>query len=157
MKELLFFDRCFWCLEDFFSHMEGVLATEVGYANGNPDLVPAYYEVGKGNTGYEEVCRVFFDEERVSVHTLCTAFFQRLNPARRYTEEEKVLRENQSKVLFVDYADREAVICAKEAVEAQYQNKLLTQVEPLSIYYRAEEEHQHYFARHPEEAACAVR
>ena len=100
--------------------------------------------------------RLFRRGARIGTHAL-HRIFPAPESARRYTEEEKVLRENQSKVLFVDYADREAVICAKEAVEAQYQNKLLTQVEPLSIYYRAEEEHQHYFARHPEEAACAVR
>lgn len=156
MKELFFFDRCFWCLEDFFANTEGVVATEVGYANGNQSIVPEYYEVGKGETGYEEVCRVFFDEAVISVEELCRMFFMRLNPRRVYSEEESDLRENQSKVLFVDTLDRPLIEQAKQAVEEAFHNPLLTKIEPLSIYYKAEEEHQHYFARHPEEAACAL-
>ena len=83
-------------------------------------------------------------------------FFMRLNPRRVYSEEESDLRENQSKVLFVDTLDRPLIEQAKQAVEEAFHNPLLTKIEPLSIYYKAEEEHQHYFARHPEEAACAL-
>lgn len=156
MKEILFFDKCFWCLEDFCSYIDGVTATEVGYANGNPDIIPEYYEVGKGETGYEEVARVFYDEGKVSLEELCTQFLERLNPRKTFTNEEKLLRENQSKIIFVDYRDAERIEAVKSAIEEKYGNKLLTTIEPLVNYYTAEEEHQHYFKKHPEEAACAL-
>ena len=157
MKEMIFFDRCFWCLEAFFSNCPGVVATEVGYANGNPNIIPEYEEVGKGRTGYEEVCRVFFDEAQISVKELCHMFLIRLNPRRVFSEEEMKLRENQSKILFVDAFDCKEAEQAKEEIEETFHNHLLTTIEPLTIYYKAEEEHQHYFKRHPEEAACAIR
>ena len=157
MKELIFFDRCFWCLEDFFSYVDGVCATEVGYANGNPEIIPEYYEVGTGKTGYEEVVRVFFDEDRLSICELCAIFWKRMNPAKIYTEEEKLLRDNQSKILFVDYADEAEILRTKDKLTAEYGDHLLTVIEPLQNYYRAEEEHQHYYKKHPEQAACAIR
>lgn len=156
MKEICFYYRCFWCLEDFFSNIKGVVATEVGYANGNREIVPEYHEVGNGETGYEEVTRVYFDESVLSVYELCCLFFRRLNPKKTYQPEEKELRENQSKILFVDYWDEAAVKRAKEDTERSFDNPMLTKIEPLQIYYRAEEEHQHYFKKHPEEAACSL-
>lgn len=156
MKELMFFDRCFWCLEDFFANMEGVLATEVGYANGDPAIIPEYYEVGKGKTGYEEVARVIFDEEVIPLPEICRRFFKKLNPKKEYSAEEKLLRENQSKIIFVDFRDEEEIRRVKQAVTAEYGDHLLTQIEPLQRYFRAEEEHQHYFKKHPEEAVCAL-
>lgn len=157
VKEILFFDKCFWCLEDFCSYLDGVVATEVGYANGNPDIVPEYYEVGRGETGYEEVARVFYDEEKISLEEICTQFLEKLNPRKVYSDEEKLLRENQSKIIYVDHRDAGRIEAVKAAVEERYGNQLLTVIEPLHNYYTAEEEHQHYYKKHPEDASCPRR
>lgn len=155
MKQVLFFDKCFWCLEDFFSYIDGVVETEVGYANGHT-ANPTYHEVGDGGTGYEEVCKVTFDDSRISLNDLCISFFMKLNPKKVYTEEEKRLRENQSKVIYCDKTDKSIILKAKAEIEQKYGSELLTQVEPLVCYYKAEEEHQHYFKKHPEEAICRI-
>lgn len=155
MKEIYFYDKCFWCLENFFSYIEGVVETEVGYANGNTNN-PSYYEVGDGHTGHEEVCKVCYDETIVSLESLLESFFKKLNPRKVYTEEEKTLRENQSAVIYNNDADLETILRIKQQIENTFQNELLTKVEPLKYYYKAEEEHQHYFKKHPEEAVCKL-
>ncbi len=155
MKEILFYSKCFWCLEDFFSYVNGVTQTEVGYANGHT-LNPTYKEVCDGQTGYEEVCKVYYNEDIVTIEKLLEDFFEKLNPKRIYKEEEKLLRQNQSSVLYTSEIDRNIILKVKETIENKNNNKLLTKVEPLKCYYRAEEEHQHYFKKYPNEASCPI-
>lgn len=155
MKEIYFFDKCFWCLEDFFSNINGVISTQVGYANGHTKN-PTYYEVGEGNTGYEEVCKVCYDETVVSLEELTNAFFKKLNPAKIHSDADALLRDNQSAVIFTNAGDAEIILRVKEEIELKYNNKLLTKIVPLSNYYIAEDEHQHYYKKHPDEASCPI-
>lgn len=155
MKTLYFFDRCFWCLEDFFSYIDGVVETEVGYANGHTKN-PTYEQVGSGTTGYEEVCKVVFNEAILPIDTLVFQFFQKLNPRKIYTLEESADHENQSAIYYSLEKDKDTILKVKQEIEETYKNPLLTVVEPLTSYYTAEEEHQHYFKKHPEEAICKI-
>jgi len=153
MKEVYFFDRCFWCLEEFFSLIPGVINTEVGYANGHTDN-PTYYEVGDGMTGYEEVCKVQYNEAIVSLETLVEEFFNRLNSLGVHTPKERLLRENQSKIIYSNKADVVTLFRVKTNASKHYNKVFMTKIEPLNTYYKAEEEHQHYFKRNPQEKVC---
>lgn len=151
MKEIYFYSKCFWCLEDLFSSFDGVIHTEVGYANGRTKN-PTYEEVCSGETGHEEVCKVVYDENVISLKSLLTVFFKNLDPTKQYNEIEQELRENQSAVIFSDGKDLPVILSQKSAIEAEFGNPMLTKIAPLSCYYKAESRHQHYFKNHPDEA-----
>ena len=145
---------CFWSLEAVYERVDGVMAVESGYANGHfPG--PSYAQVCTGETGHVEVVQLRFDNERISLRQVLEIFFAIHDPTTRNRQGNDVGPQYRSGIYWHDEAQRAAAQAVLEEVDAALGGRVVTEVLPLSGYTRAEEEHQHYYARHPHQGYCA--
>ena len=144
---------CFWCTEAVFERVRGVLAVESGYCNGQSPA-PSYEQVCTGQTGHAEVVRVRFDPEQVSLRELLEVFFAVHDPTTLNRQGADVGTQYRSGI-YVHSPAQEAV--AREVLaEAQtaHGGRVVTELLPERNYHRAEDYHQHYYARNPEQGYC---
>lgn len=146
---------CFWCTEAVFEQVQGVTAVESGYCNGHfPN--PSYEQVCTGETGHAEVVRVTFDDQQISLRDILAIFFATHDPTTLNRQGHDVGTQYRSGI----YASSEEQATAAREVlqEAQqaFGGRVVTEVEPLQDYSRAEDYHQRYFARHPYQGYCAA-
>lgn len=146
---------CFWCLEAVYEQVRGVLSVESGYANGHVDA-PHYEQVCTGATGHAEAVRLVFDPARISLRDLLEVFFLIHDPTTLNRQGHDVGTQYRSGI----YTEHEDQRLTAEAVLAEVQRGLaapvVTELQPLQHFWRAEDEHQHYFANHPGQGYCAV-
>jgi peptide-methionine (S)-S-oxide reductase len=148
---------CFWCLEAVFKELRGVTWVMSGYAAGHV-ANPSYYSVCQGTTGHAEVVQVKFDPDQLAYADLLRVFFAIHDPTTLNRQGNDVGTQYRSIILTHSDAQKataEAVM--KEIDDAKiWGKKLVTQIEPLTAFYEAEEEHHDYFARNPWAGYCQV-
>jgi peptide-methionine (S)-S-oxide reductase len=145
---------CFWCLEAVYEQVEGVLAVESGYSNGQA-ANPTYEQVCSGRTGHAEVVRVTFDPARLSLREVLEIFFSIHDPTSLNRQGNDVGTQYRSGIYtHTPEQERVAREVLAEANEA-HRGRVVTELEPLRSYTRAEAHHQHYFANNPEQGYCA--
>ena len=147
-KEIYLAGGCFWDTEHFFKQIEGVLETEVGFANGHTEN-PTYKEVYTDETGFAETVYVKFDSDVVSLEFLLNMFFKAIDPTSLNKQGEDEGTRYRTGVYYTN-ADDLVII---EKVFAQEQQKfdepLAVEKLPLQNYYSAEEYHQDYLDKNP--------
>jgi peptide-methionine (S)-S-oxide reductase len=145
---------CFWCLEAVYEQMRGVLAVESGYSNGEA-LAPSYEEVSRGDTGHAEVVRIEFDPAVASLRELLEVFFTIHDPTTRNRQGNDVGSQYRSGIYTHDEAQMAVAREVLAEVNVATGGRVVTELEPLRNYWRAENYHQHYFAQHPGQGYCA--
>lgn len=148
MREIVLAGGCFWGVEEFLSRIEGVIETEVGYANGRTPN-PTYEEVCYKNTYYAEVCRVKYDEIKLSLERLLDKFWSIIDPTALNRQGPDVGSQYRTGIYYTDEADLDIILHSKENEQVKYDKKLVTEVKPLESYYKAEEYHQRYLKKNP--------
>lgn len=146
---------CFWCLEAVYEEMEGVHDVVSGYAGGD-DPSPAYKEVCDGTTGHAEVVRIDFDPRSVTFDQLLEVFFAIHDPTSLNRQGADVGTQYRSIILYADDAQKAAAeaAIAQENEHGGWGRPLVTEVEPLATFHAAEDYHQDYFRRNPEQGYC---
>jgi peptide-methionine (S)-S-oxide reductase len=146
---------CFWCLEAVYKDLNGVQSVLSGYAGGHV-ANPTYKAVCNGNTGHAEVVQVVFDPAVLSYADLLRVFFTIHDPTTKDRQGNDVGTQYRSIILTHDDAQAAtARAVMQEIAEAKiYPNRLVTQIEPLTVFYPAEPEHHDYFARNPYTGYC---
>jgi peptide-methionine (S)-S-oxide reductase len=149
---------CFWCLEAVYEQVDGVIAVESGYANGHV-LHPRYEQVCNGDTGHAEVVQIRYDAARISLRDLLEIFFVIHDPTTLNRQGNDVGSQYRSGIYIShpeqDAVAREVVAEVQAALSSQGSRRVVTEIQPLANYSRAEELHQRYFAKHPDQAYCA--
>lgn len=148
MKEIVLAGGCFWGVEEFLSRIEGVTETEVAYANGRTPN-PTYEDVCYKNTYYAEVCRVRYDETKLSLENLLERFWTIIDPTTLNRQGPDVGSQYRTGIYYTDEADLEAILKSKDEEQGKYSKKIVTEVKPLENYYRAEQYHQKYLKKNP--------
>jgi peptide-methionine (S)-S-oxide reductase len=146
---------CFWCLEAVYLGLEGVQSVMSGYAAGHV-ANPTYKAVCNGNTGHAEVVQVVFDPTVVSYADLLRVFFTIHDPTTKDRQGNDVGTQYRSIILTHDEAQAAtARDVMQEITDAKiYSGKLVTTIEPLTVFDPAEAEHHDYFARNPYTGYC---
>lgn len=145
---------CFWCVEAVFERVDGVTAVESGYCNGHV-LHPSYEAVCRGDTGHAEVVRVSFGAERIGLEEVLDIFFHVHDPTTLNRQGNDVGTQYRSGIYF-ESADHERV--ARQVLaqaQAAHGGRVVTEVQALANYSKAEDYHQHYFANNPGQGYCA--
>ncbi len=146
---------CFWCLEAVYLQLKGVEKSVSGYAGGAVKN-PTYNQVCGGRTGHAEVVQVTFDPAIVSYEDLLKIFFTIHDPTTLNRQGNDVGTQYRSAIYYQSQeqkATAERVIA--ELNEAKLWNgPIVTEVTPLDIFYPAEEYHQNYFERNPNQPYC---
>lgn len=146
---------CFWCLEAVFDRLQGVLDVESGYANGH-DPAPTYEAVCTGQTGHAEVVRVSFDPAVRSLESLLQVFFAIHNPTTLNRQGADVGTQYRSGIYWQEPAQAEVAQSVMQDLQAQawWPGRWVTELLPLSNYHPAEDYHQDYFLRNPNQGYC---
>ena len=138
---------CFWGMQKFLQQFDGVLSTEVGYANG-PTADPTYEDVCR-NAGHAETVRVEFDPKVISLTTLLEYYFMVIDPLSVNRQGEDSGIQYRTGVYYTD----EAMLPEIRAVFAAQAEKagapLAVELAPLQNFYTAEEYHQKYLDKNP--------
>jgi peptide-methionine (S)-S-oxide reductase len=145
---------CFWCLEAVYEQVDGVLAVESGYCNGQT-VSPSYEQVCRGDTGHAEVVRVSFDPDRISLHQVLEIFFTIHDPTTLNRQGNDIGPQYRSGIYFESESQRATAQAVLDEVNAALRGRAVTEILPLSNYSRAEDYHQHYFAKNPAQGYCA--
>ena len=152
-RELIVGGGCFWCTEAVFELLKGVSDVESGYANGHtPD--PTYRDICTGDTGYAEVIKITYDDSIITVDTLLEIFFLVHNPTTLNRQGADVGTQYRSTILYTDDETKEAAESAMEAAQADYSDPIVTVIEPLDNYYKAEAYHQDYYRQNQMQGYC---
>lgn len=144
---------CFWGVEHHFLKLTGVLAAPVGYAGGHTEH-PTYEEVCRKDTQHAEVVNIEFDAEVISRQQLLEDFFKMHDPTTLNRQGPDIGSQYRS-VIFVA-SEEEKRLAQKVMTEAQtdYAQPIVTTLEPLAPFWRAEEYHQQYFIKRGIDRGC---
>lgn len=148
---------CFWCVEAAFEELNGVRAVTSGYAGGHTEN-PTYREVCSGETGHAEVVQIEYDPDAISYDELLEVFFTIHDPTQLNRQGPDVGTQYRSIILYHDDEQRELAESYVEALdeESGYDDDVVTEIAPLERFFRAEENHQDYFAKNPTDAYCSM-
>jgi peptide-methionine (S)-S-oxide reductase len=145
---------CFWCLEAVYERIDGVKSVVSGYAGGSkPD--PTYTEVCTGTTGHAEVVQVSYDPEVISYQKVLELFWKAHDPTTLNRQGADVGTQYRSIILYAD--DTQRGIAERSIAEAagHLSNPIVTEIQPLKVFYPAEEYHQDYYAKNPYAGYCS--
>ena len=148
MKEIYLAGGCFWGLQKFFDQFNGVLETEVGYANGNT-VNPKYPEVKAQLTGHAETVYVKYDSTIISLEKLLEYFYMVIDPTSLNKQGEDEGTSYRTGIYYLNDTDREVAIKITEEKQKEYNKEIVVEIEPLRFYYAAEEYHQKYLDKNP--------
>ena len=148
MKHIVLAGGCFWGIEAYFQRKDGVVATEVGYANGHTEN-PSYREVCAHTTGHAEVVKIAYDESVVNLETLLTYFWKVVDPTVLNRQGPDIGDQYRTGIYFVDAADLETIKASVETEQKKYNRPIVTEVKPLGLYFPAEAYHQKYLDKNP--------
>jgi peptide-methionine (S)-S-oxide reductase len=147
-KTLIVGGGCFWCVEAVLEDLIGVESVENGYAGGTVKN-PTYEQVCGGDTMHAEVCKITFDPKKISEEDLLHVFFTAHDPTTLNAQGGDRGTQYRSVIFYRDAAEKALgqKIISEVDSEKIYNNKIVTTLEPLTDYYRAEEYHQDYYAK----------
>ncbi|MCQ2280584.1 MAG: peptide-methionine (S)-S-oxide reductase MsrA [Bacteroidales bacterium] len=146
--EIWFAAGCFWGAQKFFKMVEGVISTEVGFANGDTQD-PSYQEVYTDTTGHAECVHVVYQPDVVSLRELTELYFQIIDPLSLNQQGEDVGTRYRTGVYFNRTEDAEILKEIFEEQQAKFGENLAVELLPLKCFYPAEEYHQDYLDKNP--------
>ena len=148
---------CFWCTEAVFQRLQGVDKVLSGYTGGFIKN-PPYREVCQGRTGHAEALYIEFNPEQISFRQLLEVFFATHDPTTLNRQGNDVGTQYRSEIFFTnehqkETAERFIELLNKENV---FGSPVVTALSEASEFYPAEEEHQEYYNRNPEQPYCQI-
>lgn len=148
---------CFWCVEAVFSSVKGVTDVIPGYAGGAISN-PTYREVCSGRTGHAEVVRVEFNVEEIDISELFAVFFATHNPTTLNKQGGDVGTQYRSAIFPSSTEQRTLAEKALKIVidSGEWEDDIVTTVEDLDAFYKAEDYHNNYFAENEEAPYCSA-
>ena len=146
MAEIYVAGGCFWGLEEYFSRIEGVEETTVGYANGQVETTN-YQLIHQ--TDHAETVHLIYDEERVSLREILLYYFRVIDPLSVNKQGNDVGRQYRTGVYYTDQADKAVIEQVFAEQEKQLGQTIAVELEPLRHYVLAEDYHQDYLKKNP--------
>jgi len=152
-EQAVFGSGCFWCTEAIYERLDGVKSVVAGYAGGTTEN-PTYEEVCTGTTGHAEVAEITFDSTVISYAKLLEIFWKAHDPTSLNRQGADAGTQYRSVIFYLD--DRQKALAEKSKQEAQkmFDKPIVTEIQPLTRFYKAENYHQEYFTNHPNAPYC---
>ncbi len=146
---------CFWCTEAQFSQLKGVLKAASGYSGGTT-VNPTYKEVCTGTTGHAEVVHILYDPTVISFDELLEAFWVAHDPTQLNRQGNDIGTQYRSVIFYHNKAQKQKAEAYKNRLneEKVYDNPVVTEIAPFSVFYKAEDYHQDYYSRNGHEPYC---
>ena len=147
---------CFWCTEAVYKEVTGVTDVESGYSNGHVQR-PSYEDVCSGATGHNEVVKLAFDPGVISLREILEIFFVVHDPTTLNAQGNDHGTQYRSGIYYSDDAQKQVAqeVISELAKDAGFfSRKIVTEVVPLANYWPAEDYHQDFFERNPNQGYC---
>lgn len=137
---------CFWGVQYFFDQLDGVLETEVGYAGGHVDN-PTYEQVCYEGTGHAEVCKIYFDDEKLSLNDIVKYFFMMHDPTQINRQGPDIGDQYRSVIFYENDVQKKQIDVVLALMQKSVEGKIATSLEKLDTFWPAEDYHQKFTAR----------
>ena len=148
IKDIYLAGGCFWGTEHYFKQVEGVVETEVGFANGHTEN-PTYEEVYTDETGYAETVHVKYNPEVVSLRFLLQLYFKAIDPGSLNKQGHDEGTRYRTGIYYTESADLPVVNEVFDEVQRHYDQPLAVERQPLERFFTADEYHQDYLEKNP--------
>ena len=148
MKKIVLAGGCFWGVEEYFSRIDGVKETKVGYANGHKEN-PTYEEVCTGLTGHAEAIYIEYAQDEVTLNKILEKYFGIIDPTVLNRQGPDIGHQYRTGIYYIDKEDLEVINEYKEKEQLKYDKPIVTEIEPLKCFYDGEEYHQSYLKKNP--------
>ncbi|MCE9684359.1 peptide-methionine (S)-S-oxide reductase MsrA [Halomonas alkalisoli] len=144
----IFGGGCFWCVEEAFDKVDGVVATTSGFSGGHVEN-PSYDQVVAGGTGHVEVVKVEYEPDQVDYATLLHVFWRNVDPfavERQFCDRGKHYR---SAIFYGSEEERELAEATRDELAERFERNIATEITSFESFYPAEEYHQDYYRKNP--------
>ena len=155
LQQATFGGGCFWCTEAVFLEVKGIEKVVSGYSGGNAPGKPTYREICSGLTGHAEVIQVTYDENIISYESILIIFMTTHDPTQLNRQGADVGTQYRSVIYYHNEQQKEIAKTIINALTPVYNEKIVTKISPLSIFYEAEKEHQAYYKNNQNSGYCS--
>lgn len=140
---------CFWCLQNLFDGMEGIVETTVGYTGGNTPN-PTYEQVCAGDTGHAEAIRIAYDPEAISYQELLDVFWHNIDPTALNRQFCDTGTQYRTAIYTHSAAQKQLAEASKESLQKSGKFDIIhTEIAKAGPFYPAEAYHQAYYKKNP--------
>ena len=156
LKKATFGSGCFWCTEAVFERVEGVQSVVSGYAGGTVEY-PSYKQVCTGTTGHAEVIQITYDPDIITYDELLQIFWRTHDPTTLNRQGNDVGTQYRSVIFYHDDEQKQLAEKYKEELNASgaWKDPIVTEIVPLTNFYKAEDYHQNYYENNPNQGYCS--
>lgn len=157
LEQATFGAGCFWCVEAIFEEVKGVKSVIAGYAGGEIKN-PTYRQVSSGRTDHAEVTRITYDPSVLSYEQLLEVFWHTHNPTTKNRQGADVGPQYRSVIFYHNEKQKKIAQKSLEKTDASdlWEDPIVTEIEPLTNFSKAENYHQNYYANNPNAGYCQV-
>lgn len=148
---------CYWCVEAVYENLIGVKSAISGYAGGKV-ANPTYEDVSTGRSGYAEVVQITYDKNVTNLDEIFKVFFTVHDPTTLNRQGADVGTQYRSAIFYKNEAQKKAAqtIIAAMKKAGIYDSPIVTTLEPLTKFYKAEDYHQNYYANNKSQPYCQM-
>jgi len=146
---------CFWCAEAIFMMLDGVISVDPGFAGGTVPN-PTYEEVCSQTTGHAEVVKIAYNPQIISYEKLLEVFWKSHDPTTLYRQGPDIGKQYRSIILYVNTDQKILAEQHKKNLEKSgiFSDSIVTEIEPLTAFYPAENYHRDYYRTHKSQPYC---
>ena len=155
MKTYVLAGGCFWCLDAAYRVLRGITVVTSGYTGGETKN-PTYQQICTGLTGHAEAVQVTFDPDQIPSDVVLDAFFLMHDPRQLNRQGDDVGTQYRSAMFYNDSEELALFKSALGRATEIWGDEIVTQLSPLENFYPAEDYHQDFFAKNPEQGYCVA-
>ncbi|HEY1848836.1 MAG TPA: peptide-methionine (S)-S-oxide reductase MsrA [Opitutaceae bacterium] len=144
---------CFWCLDAAYKLLPGVTHVTCGYSGGTV-AHPTYEQVCTEETGHAEVVKIDYDPSKVSLDRILDYFWKVHDPTQVGGQGNDMGSQYRSIILYGDPAQKAAAEHSRDEAQKKWNDRITTEIVPLKQFWPAEDYHQDYFEKHPDQGYC---
>ncbi|QWC21266.1 peptide-methionine (S)-S-oxide reductase MsrA [Bacillus haikouensis] len=152
IQHATFAGGCFWCMVKPFDELPGIIEVESGYSGGHVDN-PSYEDVKKGDSGHYEVVQITFDPSLFSYQELLDLYWPQIDPTDDGGQFHDRGNQYRTAIFYHNDKQKEEAQASKQkmAESGKFQKPIVTKILPAASFYRAEEYHQKFYKKNPDE------
>ncbi len=141
---------CFWCMEEVFEKVDGVISVISGYTGGQVKN-PTYEQVSAGETGHTESIELIYDPQKITYKQLLEIFWKNVDPTTPNAQFCDHGNQYRSAIFYHDETQRDLIVQSKQDIEHSktFPEPIVTEISPASEFYTAEEYHQDFYSKNP--------
>ena len=156
IKTIYFGGGCFWCVEAVFEDVKGVIEVVSGYSGGEIEN-PSYRQVSRGRTKHAEVCKITYDEKKISLEQLLEIFFLTHDPTTLNRQGNDRGEHYRSIIIFNNQLEADIIKGYIQYLNNDiFENNIVTKTELFRAFYKAEDYHQGYYKLNKDQQYCKM-